>query len=140
LKEEPTHAWYRYDLAKSSWRRGLALVELGDIAGAAVVARRALKVSDGLRSRSGLHIFETACCHAVLAGLAGRAGSGVSAAEGDAAAARAMESLRQAIANGFRNTNLLCIESALDSLRDRADFKQLMAELEKNPSGQQENK
>jgi tetratricopeptide (TPR) repeat protein len=137
LKEEPTHAWYRYDLAKSSWRRGLALVELGDVAGAAVVARRGLKVSDGLLSRSGLHILEPACCHAVLAGLAGRAGSGVSAAEGEAAAARAMESLRQAIANGFRNANVLRIESALDPLRDRADFKALVAELEKNAPGRQ---
>ena len=40
------------------------------------------------------------------------------------------------MANGFRNTNeLFRIESALDPLRDRADFKNLMAGLEKNAPG-----
>ena len=49
-----------------------------------------------------------------------------------------MEWLGRAVANGFRNTNLLRVESALDPLRDRAEFKKLMAELEKNTPPQQE--
>jgi hypothetical protein len=81
-----------------------------------------------------------ACCHAALAGLAGRAGSGVWAAEGEDAAARAMEWLPKAVANGYRNTNELRIKSALDPLRDRADFKKLMAELERNSPLQHEKK
>ena len=48
--------------------------------------------------------------------------------------------LRRAVANGYRNTNQLRIESALDPLRNRADFKKLMAELEKNSPLQQEKK
>ena len=76
----------------------------------------------------------------MLAGLAGRAGSGVPAAEGEHEAAKAMEWLGRAVANGYRNTNELRIESALDPLRDRADFKKLMAELEKNSPPQQEKK
>ena len=51
-----------------------------------------------------------------------------------------MEWLRRAVANGYRNANQLRIESALDPLRDRADFKKLMAELEKNTPSQQEQK
>jgi serine/threonine protein kinase len=86
------------------------------------------------------NLFERACCHAALAGLAGLAGSGVSAAEGEEEAARAMESLGQAIANGYRNTNQIRIESALDSLRNRSEFKKLVAELEKNSPPQQEKK
>ena len=121
-------------------RRGLTLRDLGDPAGAAADVRRALRLCDGLPPRSGRDLFETACCHAALAGLAGRAGSGVSAAEGEAEAARAMEWLGRAVANGYRNTNQLRIESALDPLRDRADFKKLMAELEKNSPPQQEKK
>ena len=85
-------------------------------------------------------MFERACCHAALAGLAGLAGSGVSAAEGEEEAARAMEWLGRAIASGYRNTNQLRIESALDPLRNRPDFKKLMAELEKNAPPQQEKK
>jgi hypothetical protein len=73
-------------------------------------------------------------------GLAGKSGSGVSAAEGEAAAAKAMELLHKAVANGYRNTNLIRIESALDPLRNRDDFKKLMAELEKNSPEQQAKK
>ena len=51
-----------------------------------------------------------------------------------------MEWLGRAVANGYRNTNQLRIESALDPLRNRADFKKLMAELEKNAPPQQEKK
>ena len=51
-----------------------------------------------------------------------------------------MEWLGRAVANGYRNTNELRIESALDPLRNRPDFKKLMAELEKNSPPQQEKK
>jgi hypothetical protein len=122
------------------WRRGIALLNVGDVAEAGAVVRRALEVCDGLISRSGTHLFTTACCHAALAGLAGKSGSGVSAVEGEEAAIRAMDWLHRAVANGYRNTNQLRIESALDPLRDRADFKKLMAELEKNSLAEPEKK
>jgi tetratricopeptide (TPR) repeat protein len=140
LKPDPTHVWYSYLLVGSTWRRALTRAQLGDMAGASADIRRALKVSDGLFSRSGRHVYLTACCHSALAGLAGRAGSGVSAADGQEAAARAIEWLDRAVANGFRNTNLLRIEPALDPLRNRADFKKLIAELEENHAGQREKK
>ena len=43
-----------------------------------------------------------------------------------------------AVANGYRNANELRIESALDPLRNRPDFKKLMAELEKTAPPRQE--
>ncbi len=46
----------------------------------------------------------------------------------------------RAIASGFRNSNQLRIESALDPLRNRADFKKLVAELEKKAPPQPETK
>ena len=92
-----------YALSASKWRRALTLIDLSDHAGAAVDTRRALQVIEGLPSRSGALLFDAACCHAVLAGLAGRAGSGVSAAEGDAEAAKAMECLRRAADLGVRS-------------------------------------
>jgi hypothetical protein len=76
-----------------------------------------------------VYIFERACCHAALARLAGRVGTGVSAAEDEAAAARAMEWLRRAVAMGYRNVDELRIESALDPLRSRDDFRLLMMDL-----------
>ena len=49
-----------------------------------------------------------------------------------------MEWLGRAVANGFRNANLLRIESALDPLRERSDFKKLVAELLKDIPPHQE--
>jgi hypothetical protein len=99
-------------------------------------------LSEGAPPQSFWDLFEIemACCHAAIAGLAGRAGSGVSAAEGEAEAAKAMECLGRAVANGYRNANQFRIETALDPLRDRADFKKLMAELERNSPLQHEKK
>jgi eukaryotic-like serine/threonine-protein kinase len=73
--------------------------------------------------------FEFACCHAALAGLAGRSGSGISAADGENHAAMAMQWLHRMVARGGRNSNLLRIESALDSLRSRDDFRLLMMDM-----------
>ena len=51
-----------------------------------------------------------------------------------------MEWLNHAVASGYRNTNQLRIESALDPLRDRADFKELVAELEGKSPPKREKK
>jgi hypothetical protein len=85
-------------------------------------------MNEGL-SPSPWNLFETACCHAALAGLAGRAGSGISAAEGSEEAIRAIGWLRRAVGVGYRNANEVRIESALDPLRSRDDFKLLMMDV-----------
>jgi tetratricopeptide (TPR) repeat protein len=125
--------------ADASWRLGLTLGSVGDFAGAATVVRQAVRLYDERPQTPGLEL-DHACCYASLAGLAGRAGSGVSASEAQEAAARAMEWLGRAVANGFRDTNQIRIESAFDPLRTRDVFKKLMAELEKNTPGQQQKK
>ncbi len=140
VRAEPTITVHRYDLACLIRRRGLTLVDLGDVAGAAEDIRRALRTLDGLPLLSAGELFQKACCHATLAGLAGRPGSGVSAVDGEEAAAKATECLGRATAKGYRNANELRIESALDPVRNRPDFKKLMAELEKKFPGQQEKK
>ena len=140
VREEPTIKVHRYDLACLMRRRGLTLVHLGDPAGAAADIRRALQFFDGLPSPSPGGLFEKACCHAALASLVGRQGSGVSAGEGEEAAAKAMECLGRAVADGYRNANEFRVESALDPLRGRTDFKRLLTELEKRPPPQHEKK
>jgi len=126
ILEDTTNPLFRYYLAYPLWRRALTL---RDLAGAAADLRRALKSFDSLPRQWGQALFETACCHAALAGLAGRAGSGVSVDDGEIEAARAIEWLRRAVAAGYRNANELRIESALDSLRTRRDFRDLMLDL-----------
>ena len=128
VAKDPRNMRNRSVLACVIWRRGLTLGELGSTAGASADVRRALALCDGLPPWSGYE-YETACCHATLAGLAGRAGSGVSVAEGQIEAVRAMEWLDRAVAMGYRNANELRIESALDSLRSHDDFRLLMMDL-----------
>jgi hypothetical protein len=70
-------------------------------------------------------LFE-ACCHAALSGIAGTPGSGLSNAEGMAEADKAMAILRRAIADGYRDRELMRVEPGLDPLRPLFDFQVLM--------------
>jgi hypothetical protein len=49
--------------------------------------------------------------------------------EGEAAAAKAMDHLRQAVAIGYRNAYRFRIESALAPLRSREEFQLLMMDV-----------
>jgi eukaryotic-like serine/threonine-protein kinase len=84
---------------------------------------------DGLKSPARQHTFFRACCHAGLAGLAARPGSGVSAGEGQAESDRAMSWVRRAVALGLRNPDAYRTEAALDPLRNRPDFQLLILDL-----------
>jgi tetratricopeptide (TPR) repeat protein len=129
VEEVPKVPMYRSNLAYSYGRRGLARGDMGDPAGAGADARRAMGLWEGLSSRTGPEWFDIACVHAALAGLAGRAGSGVSAAEAVTEADAAITLLRKAIAMGFRARHVSRTEDSLDSLRDREDFKLFMMDL-----------
>ncbi len=98
---------YRASLAENCLNRGLARRALGDPAGAAADVRRAVALYDALPSRSVEEWFLSACAHAALAGLAGRAGTGTSAAEGEEEATRAMGLLHHAVAMGYRSHEAL---------------------------------
>jgi hypothetical protein len=65
----------------------------------------------------------------MLADLAGRPGSGIPATEAAPEADRAMEWMRRSVAMGCRNANEFRIESALDPLRSRDDFRLMMMDL-----------
>jgi tetratricopeptide (TPR) repeat protein len=130
-QEGPTPTYGKGQLAFVTRLRGWILGDQGDHAAAAAHARRALELFTdiSLKSNSHMILYETALCHAALAGLAGRAGSGVAAAEATAEADAAMALLRQAVAMGLRNPALYNAESALAPLRDRPDFRLLMMDL-----------
>jgi serine/threonine protein kinase/tetratricopeptide (TPR) repeat protein len=66
-------------------------------------------------------MYNIACDHAVMIPNSVNRGK---------EAERAMECLQQAVAAGFNNLGQMKRDSDLDALRDRADFKQLLAKLE----------
>jgi hypothetical protein len=91
--------------------------------------RRSLGLYDALPSRSGEEWFLLACAHAALAGLAGKAGSGVTAGEASTEADAAMTLLHRAVGAGYRNPDAYRTEDALDPLRGRPDFRLLLMDL-----------
>jgi hypothetical protein len=103
--------------------------DLGDPVGAAADARRALLLYDELPKKSGEQWYETACCHAALAGLPESPGAAVSAGAGPAEADVATDLLRPAVGMGYCDRDTFCTETALDSLRHRPDFRLLMMDL-----------
>ena len=136
----PESSDFRANLAETSLRLGQLRRDMRDLPDAAAALRRACEQYDATRSLAGINTFFRACAHASLTGLGARPGSGVSPAEGDDHARTAMSIMRQAIALGFRNSDWYRTESALDPLRDREDFKTLVAELEKTSPAKLERK
>ena len=90
---------------------------------------RAIELLGGLPSRTSGECFETACCRAILAGLAGRAGSGVAASVGADQADQAMQWLKKAVGLGFRDRSQFSRDEGLASLRNRPDFRLLLLDL-----------
>jgi serine/threonine-protein kinase len=129
VQENPTVADYRSGLAHTLRRRGLARGASGDATGAVADVRQALGLYEALPTRSGEQWYETACCRAVLAGLAGVAGSGITMAEGESEAEAAMGLLHKALAIGYRNLAAMRTEAGLDPLRARPDFPLLLMDL-----------
>ena len=122
VRNHPQFTEYRGGLAETELRTGQVLLDKGDAAGAAAAWKRAVALFDGLKNLTISQAFFRSCCHAGLAGLATRPGSGVSAGEGQTESERAMTWLRRAVAMGFRNPDAYRTESAFDPLRNRPDF------------------
>jgi serine/threonine-protein kinase len=129
VARHPEILGYRRALAGTTRRLGMLLAGNGDAEHAAAAFRRALGTRESLPFRSGRDWFETACCRAGLARLAGRAGSGVSLLEASTQAEEAVRLLRRAAEMGYRSAAIYGSEEALTSLRDRADFRLLFMDL-----------
>ena len=128
-RDHPETTQYRATPAFSLRGRGLARLDLGDLAGAASDTRRALEIWDGLPTRTAEDWFETACCHATLAALGGREGPGIPDGRALAEADQVMALLKKSISMGYRDYDRYRTESALDGLRVRPDFRDFMLDL-----------
>jgi hypothetical protein len=70
-----------------------------------------------------------ACVRSTLSDLASQGAPGISAGEAGPEAVRAMDLLRRAVAEGYRDADVMRTDRALDSLRSRLDFQLLMMDL-----------
>jgi serine/threonine protein kinase len=126
----PTVPDYQKALASSLSRIGIVQRRSGKAAAAATSLKKAVAILERLPTLTPGRRYNLACYRALLAGVAVDSGSGMTPAEGEAAADQAMVALRQAVAGGWRNLANLKSDPDLDALRSRPDFRQLVKELE----------
>ncbi len=131
----PTVPGYRHNLAGSHNNLGVLLNELGKRAEAEVEYGKALALQEKLAAdfpaepeyREGLALshYNFACLYAMA--------SGKGADKKQEFADRAMEMLHKAVKAGYTDAAEMAKDKDLDPLRDRADFKQLLASLQPKP-------
>jgi serine/threonine protein kinase len=93
--------------------------------------RRTAELWEKLRRTDARSLYNAGCYRAVTAAMLRATGKTPDAAlEARAEADRAMAWLRQAIAAGYDNVELMKKDTDLDALRDREDFQRLLAEQE----------
>ena len=108
---------------------GAIHLEAGRAAEAAPAMRQAVAILERLPTLRPSDHYNLACGHAQLAGIAAMPGSGMTAAEGQAEAERAMQWLHRAVAAGYRNVAVMRTDRDLDPLRSRLDFQLLTMDL-----------
>jgi hypothetical protein len=97
---------------------------------AAKATREAMAIRQRLSILEPIDCYNLACSYADLVGIAALPGSGMTAAEGRAAAEQAMQWLHRAVARGYRNVDVMQRDPDLVPLRSRPDFRLLIMDLE----------
>src|SRR5262249_22990911 len=117
VQTNPTVAQSRVWLAPGL--KGLGGFPLADRPAAQAVDswRRAVAIGEGLRTNYSETLYYLASCHALLGGVAGTPGSGLSAEDGPAELDRAMATLRRAVAAGYGDAIEMRRDPDLDPLR-----------------------
>ena len=129
VEAEPSQEDHRIDLADGLRRSGIVLQKCVRPAEAVSAFREALAILEGLAHPTPANGYDIVCNQSLLSGVAPDAGSGLTAADGRAQAAKAMESLRRAIAAGWNRPAQLIPDPDLDPVRSRLDFQLLLLDL-----------
>jgi tetratricopeptide (TPR) repeat protein len=127
---KPDTTWWRPELADALRNRGIALQKLGRPGEAVAAYREATGLLEKLAKPEPYDVYGQARCHALIHGMAPEKGSGLTAVDTHAAGELAMTALRRAIAAGYRDAANLRQDADLDSLRQRPEFRKLLADLE----------
>ncbi len=130
IQEFPQVLQNRIRMGECLLRSGQLRVASGDIPGAVADWRAAMASYDLLpaRERDGEPAMFQAGCHAMLASVAGRPGSGIAGPERSSEEEAAMGILREIIEGGYHDREIIN-ESSLDPLRSRPDFQLLMMDV-----------
>src|SRR5262249_1894090 len=135
----PGNPLYTKDLGLCFAYRGAARARAGQPVDAVADLRRAIDVWASIPNLEAGTRFERARALALLAELGKDPKSGVNATEAAAFAERSIAALRDAIAAGWNLPDELK-ERDFDAIRDRADFKKSVADLDARTSKMREKK
>jgi tetratricopeptide (TPR) repeat protein len=114
---------YQVRLSQCHFEIGLLLQSTGRMDEARRSLEKCLDILDKSEHPSADDLYNKACLLARISALSGPGG-------GDGATVdRAMQTLREAIASGFRNRDHMAKDGDLDPLRSRPDFQLLMIDL-----------
>ncbi len=119
----------RYSFADGIRRRGVVLQKCGRAAEAVSAFREAVTILEGLDHSKPGNMYDLACSQSLLSGVAPDAGSGLTAADGEAEAVKAVESLRRAVVAGWKGRDHMRADTDLDPVRSRPDFRLLMMDM-----------
>ncbi len=119
----------RYELAGGIRGRGVTLQKAGRPAEAVSAFRDAIGMLEGLPSPASGTLYDLACSQSLLSRLASDAGSGLTAAQGEAEADQAMKNLRRTVAAGWKDWAHMRADTDFDPVRNRPDFRALMMDL-----------
>jgi serine/threonine-protein kinase len=122
VRDQPEKIFHVSSLSNSLRSLGRAEAGVGDPARAFETYERAGEVDGSLADRYPGCRYNQACSLALMVPLAGPD-------RREALAAKAIEALRQAFAAGYSNAENVRIDPDLDALRDRADFRTLLADV-----------
>jgi len=129
VEAEPSNQQYRKYLADGLRHRGIVLQKCSRPAQAVSAFRDAIDILEGLANPTPGDLYDAACIQSLLSGAALEAGSGLTAADGQAEADKAIERLRRVIAARWSQVALLRVDSDLDPIRSRPDFQLLIMDL-----------
>ena len=131
LESEPSDPTALSYCADSLRRIGTTFQASGRPADAVDHYRRSIAILEGIEPPRALDLYDLACCHSLISGLAAQAGSGLSAAGGLAEADLAMTGIRRAIERGYLNfTWIRNGDPDLKPIRSRPDFRMLVMDMD----------
>ncbi len=119
----------QYGLALSTSQLGITQQQAGQTKEAVASFRRAISILEK-RPPQSYYLYALCYSQALLATAASKPGSGLTAAEAQAATDNAMKALSRAVAVGYGDIDTLRTETDLAVLRKRSDFQKLLADLE----------
>jgi serine/threonine-protein kinase len=129
IEADPSTASYRSKLADTFRRRGIAMRKCDPPSHAVRDFRQSIGILLELTEPTAGDYYNIARAQSLISGVAAELGSGVSSADGRAAAEEAMTALHRAVAAGCQDLGLMRTDPDLEPIRSRSDFRFLVMDM-----------